>query len=66
LYKKFKPPNIKFEGKSEKEFHSNNFFIVNKILNEDMKNQTKSQGYDIEGWTFICKNSKKIKKINEL
>jgi len=59
LYKKFKPPvMIKDEKIDNKDPIFDMDYIINKDLSEDMKRRKKSQGNEIEGWTFIGKNAK--------
>lgn len=64
LYKKFKPPVLINEERLDKGPIFDQDYVVNKDLSEDMKKRTKSQGNEIEGWTFIGKNSK-LNKLNK-
>jgi len=67
LYKKFKPPVLATEEKLEKGgLIFDQDYIVNKDLSDDMRKRKKSQGNEIEGWTFIGKNAKQpYNKINK-
>lgn len=64
MHKKFKPPILVNEKKFDNSPIFDQDYIVNKDLFEDMKNRKKTQDNEIEGWTFIGKNTK-LYKINK-
>ena len=66
FFKKFKVPEMYSEQRSKEKLdisiNRDKEMVVNPVLYDDMRERKKSDTHNIDGWSFIEKNSYKIKK----